>query len=89
MKTTVPGPKTVEMSKSMDKIQHAGGVYFFADYEKSIGNYVVDADDNVMLDMYMQIASLPLGYNHPAVRKVCSDPSMIVSGLHNKHSTRF
>ena len=27
----------------------------------------------------MQIASLPLGYNHPAIRKACSDPSMIVS----------
>lgn len=44
--------------------KNGGAVYFFADYEKSIGNYVVDVDGNVMLDLYMQIASLPLGNSH-------------------------
>ena len=61
MKTPVPGPKTSEMIKLMDSVHHSGGVNFFADYEKSYGNYIVDADNNVMLDLYMQIASLPLG----------------------------
>lgn len=34
---------------------------FVLDVDKSIGNYAVDIDGNIMLDVYEQIASLPLG----------------------------
>ena len=57
--------------------QPAGSVSFFADYEKSEGNYIVDADGNVMLDIYMQVASSPMGYNHPAIKRVLQDPSSL------------
>ncbi len=36
-------------------------VFFFADYENSHGNYIVDADQNVLLDVFQQFGSLPLG----------------------------
>lgn len=42
-------------------VQISEEVAFFVDYQHSCGNYVVDADGNVMLDLFQQICSLPLG----------------------------
>ena len=41
--------------------QQSGTVNFFVDYTRSSGNYVVDVDGNVMLDMFGQYASLAVG----------------------------
>uniref|UniRef100_A0A667ZXB8 4-aminobutyrate aminotransferase, mitochondrial n=1 Tax=Myripristis murdjan TaxID=586833 RepID=A0A667ZXB8_9TELE len=54
--------------------QNVMQVNFFCDYEESRGNYLVDVDGNRMLDVYTQIASIPIGYNHPALTKVMADP---------------
>lgn len=69
----LPGPKSVELMKSLDKIQQTGSVKLFVDYEKSIGNYMVDADGNTFLDIITQISSIPLGYNHPALIEAFKD----------------
>jgi len=48
-------------------------VTFFADYDKSVGNYITDVDGNTYLDCFMQIASIPLGYNHPYILEALQD----------------
>uniref|UniRef100_A0A4W5K435 4-aminobutyrate aminotransferase n=1 Tax=Hucho hucho TaxID=62062 RepID=A0A4W5K435_9TELE len=55
-------------------LQSVVQVNFFCDYEESKGNYLVDVDGNCMLDVYTQITSIPIGYNHPALTKVMTDP---------------
>lgn len=72
--SSIPGPKSREMIANLDKIQFASAVFYFTDYKKSLGNYIVDVDGNSLLDVFSQISSLPLGYNHPDLHKVIQDP---------------
>ncbi|MGH0170346.1 UNVERIFIED_CONTAM: hypothetical protein FKN15_000806 [Acipenser sinensis] len=74
MKTEVPGPRSRELTEQLDKIQNTGAINFFCNYEESRGNYLVDVDGNRMLDLYTQISSIPIGYNHPALLKVMQNP---------------
>ena len=61
MKTAVPGPESQRLMNELDSVQAMKSVGFFADYEKSLGNYIVDADGNVMLDVFTNISSIPIG----------------------------
>eukprot|EP00095_Tigriopus_kingsejongensis_P002720 maker-scaffold1343_size46188-snap-gene-0.8 protein:Tk02720 transcript:maker-scaffold1343_size46188-snap-gene-0.8-mRNA-1 annotation:"4-aminobutyrate mitochondrial" len=69
LKTEIPGPQSLKLLEDLDKVQAMKSVQFFADYDKSIGNFLIDADDNVVLDVFTSISSLPLGYNHPNMLK--------------------
>ena len=61
MVSQVPGPKSKRLHEELSKIQSMDSVHFFADYKKSIGNYIADADGNMMLDVFTQISSVPIG----------------------------
>ncbi|XP_064867067.1 4-aminobutyrate aminotransferase, mitochondrial-like [Oncorhynchus nerka] len=85
MKTEVPGPRSSlpsllllphqELTKQLGEMQNVGAINFFCNYEESRGNYLVDVDGNRMLDVYTQISSIPIGYNHPSLIKVMSNPN--------------
>ncbi|KAJ8725637.1 hypothetical protein PYW08_003820 [Mythimna loreyi] len=77
VKTEIPGPKSKALLKDMDAIQQCGSVQLFTDFEKSAGNYIADADGNVLLDTYTQISSVPLGYNHPQLLTAFNNDSDI------------
>lgn len=64
MCTNIPGPKSIEHLQSIDTIQDMKSIHFVADYNKSLGNYIVDADGNTLLDVFNQISSIPIGYNN-------------------------
>ncbi|XP_071797176.1 4-aminobutyrate aminotransferase, mitochondrial-like [Asterias amurensis] len=76
VKTEVPGPKTKELIKELDAVnKNAATVQSFVDYDKCLGNYMVDVDGNRLLDTFAQISSIPIGYNHPAIIDVMKDPA--------------
>ena len=77
--TTIPGPQGIALKESLNQIVLSSGVMFFVDYEKSIGNFIVDVDGNVFLDVYSQISSIPLGYNHPVLIKAATDPKNVAT----------
>ncbi|EEB08288.1 4-aminobutyrate aminotransferase [Schizosaccharomyces japonicus yFS275] len=65
----IPGPQSKAAVAEMTKYIDTSATKLVVDYEKSIGNYLVDADGNVYLDVYAQIASIAVGYNNPTLIK--------------------
>ncbi|CAH1127693.1 unnamed protein product [Ceutorhynchus assimilis] len=70
IKTPIPGPRTKQLLEDLNKIQQANSTSIFVNYDKCAGNYLVDADGNTYLDLYTNISTIPLGYNHPELLQV-------------------
>ena len=56
-----------------DAISDSASVKIFVDYQKSKGNYIVDADGNVILDMMSGGGHFALGYNHNSFIKIMNN----------------
>lgn len=60
-----------------------GSIEFLVDFDKSLGNYVIDVDGNCLLDLCTQLSSIPLGYNYPELLKLFCDEQKMVSLISN------
>ena len=69
IRNRIPGKLSQVAINSLKKMQDSRTIRLVSDLEKSHGNYLVDIDGNKILDTYCNIASLPLGYNHPGLSK--------------------
>ncbi|CAH0014872.1 unnamed protein product [Clonostachys rhizophaga] len=83
VKTTIPGPKSQKLLQELDTVFDTRSLNMICDFTKSHGNYLSDPDGNVLLDVFAQIASIPLGYNNPELLKIASSPEM-ASGIVNR-----
>jgi len=83
VKTEIPGPNSKAAIERLHKVFDTRSLNMMGDYTKSLGNYLVDPDGNVLLDVYAQIASIPVGYNNPTLIKAAKSPEMI-SALVNR-----
>lgn len=77
VRTPIPGPESKKAVQELEKVYDARSYNMVANYDKSSGNYIADVDGNILLDVYAQIASIPLGYNNPALRAAAASPEMI------------
>jgi 4-aminobutyrate aminotransferase/(S)-3-amino-2-methylpropionate transaminase len=51
VKTEIPGPKSKAAITELDKVFDTRSLNMLTDYSKSAGNYISDADGNVLLDV--------------------------------------
>ena len=79
IRTAIPGPKSKIAIQDLDRVFDTRSVSLLANYNDSVGNYIADLDGNLLLDVYAQIASIPLGYNNQALIAAASSPEMVSS----------
>lgn len=76
IKTQIPGPKSQKAITELNKVFDTRSLNMLANYQQSYGNYIADLDGNVLLDVYAQIASIPVGYSNPALLLAATSPEM-------------
>ena len=74
--TSIPGPNSAKAIADLDRVFDTRSLNMMANYQNSYGNYIADLDGNVLLDVYAQIASLPVGYCNPALLAAAVSPQM-------------
>jgi 4-aminobutyrate aminotransferase / (S)-3-amino-2-methylpropionate transaminase len=76
IRTAIPGPNSKRAITDLDRVFDTRSLNMIANYQKSLGNYIADLDGNLLLDVYAQIASIPVGYNNPALLAAATSPEM-------------
>lgn len=83
IRTAIPGPESKKAIAHLDSVFDTRSLNMMANYQNSFGNYIADPDGNVLLDVYAQIASIPVGYSNPSLLLAATSPEM-ASALINR-----
>ena len=83
IKTAIPGPLSKKAIQDLDRVFDTRSLNMLANYHNSFGNYIADLDGNLLLDVYAQIASIPVGYSNPTLLATATSPDM-ASALINR-----
>ena len=83
IKTAIPGPLSKKAIQDLDRVFDTRSLNMLANYHNSFGNYIADLDGNLLLDVYAQIASIPVGYSNPTLLAAATSPDM-ASALINR-----
>jgi 4-aminobutyrate aminotransferase/(S)-3-amino-2-methylpropionate transaminase len=51
LKTAIPGPASKKATEDLHEVFDTRSLNMLTDYKKSSGNYITDADGNVLLDV--------------------------------------
>ena len=76
VRTAIPGPKSKKAIEELNRVFDTRSLNMLANYQNSFGNYIADLDGNVLLDVYAQIASIPVGYSNPSLLQAATSPEM-------------
>jgi 4-aminobutyrate aminotransferase/(S)-3-amino-2-methylpropionate transaminase len=88
VKTELPGPKSRELMARGGLDMQSGYRALVVDDVASQGVYLVDADGNVLLDLFANFALGALGYNHPGLMAVAQSDAFARAAA-NPTSTPF
>jgi 4-aminobutyrate aminotransferase/(S)-3-amino-2-methylpropionate transaminase len=90
MLTNYPGPRMKNLLNDLEmSSQDYLNTQAFLQHEKSFGNYFVDSDDNTYLDLYTNIGSLPLGWNHPKLREMTASDEYCMSFINKLDANHY
>ena len=76
IRTAIPGPMSKKAIEDLNKVFDTRSLNMMANYQNSFGNYIADLDGNVLLDVYAQIASIPVGYSNSTLLAAATSPEM-------------
>lgn len=86
--TELPGPKSRELMARGGLDMQSAYRALVIDDQKSQGPYIVDVDDNVLLDLFSSFALGALGYNHPSFEALTKTEAFARAAM-NPTSTPF
>ena len=75
-KTEYLGPESKNFVEELSKQSCTLTTQFPIDLDKSVGNYIADADGNQYLDVFTNISQIPFGYNHPGLLEAAKTETM-------------